>query len=587
MPFSPHLLFAAYLVCQVSILEKDKTSIERYCLPFLKRKGADLYVAEGLLDLAFKDKKLLEELEKFAKKRKENLPPHLLHAIEAAKALNAGPNWEKFKKNALAALKEGCTGSQLITYLLVFSLLYNDVDTAVKALKFAENNGVSLREDFLFEKLFPPKFAIPVLEKLVKENPKKDYYLLLAKLSEKEGKTERAEMVLKEALKRYPDDEDIKERLGRVLLKEGKVEEALNYLPKNNGELLLGMLDRTDDFKTFKGLAEILLREFPAGPNILRKILVGYLLFDYREGVLKVGKLWTDRLEKPSPEEEKILSVYLAKKICLGRKPSKRELELLKKASKNCPSAGLTLLLWEFKEKGTLKGQILQEIDPSKVVPLLRPLYGVLSLEISPKEERKILENFPADSLLRWAICLDERLAERLVKSYLRKVSSPADCTPLFEVLFKTDEYRLTAEALKGCLEKFPDRADLLNSYGYTLLQLCGKECLEEAKRYIERSLKLEPDSPFAADSLGWAYYLEGNYTAAKIWLEKALKNFPDEPVVNAHYGELLLKLGKPCEGKKYLLKALRRLEEMPVEPEKGIKEHIKNLLKEAKERCP
>ncbi len=546
-----------------------------------------MYVAEGLLDLALKDKKLLEELEKFAKKRKENLPPHLLYAIEAAKALNEGPNWEKFKKNALAALKEGSTGSQLITYLLVFSLLYNDVDTAVKTLKFAENNGVSLRKDFLFEKFFPSKFSILVLEKLVKENPKKDYYLLLAKLSEKEGKTERAETVLKEALKRYPDDEDIKEKLGRVLIKEGKVEEALNYLPTNNGELLLGLLDRTDDFKTFKSLAEILLREFSAKPNILRKILVGYLLFDYREGVLKVGKLWTDRLEKPSPEEEKILSVYLAKKICFGRRPSKRELELLKKASENCPSAGLTLLLWEFKEKGTLKGQTLREIDPSKVVPLLRPLYRVLRLEVFHEKDDSILKSFPPEGLLRWSLCLDERVAERLVKSYLRKVSSPADCTPLFEVLFKTDKYRLTAEALKGCLEKFPDRADLLNSYGYTLLQLCGKECLKEAKRYIKRSLKLEPDNPFAADSLGWAYYLEGNHTAAKRWLEKALKIFPDEPVVNAHYGELLLKMGRPCDGKNFLLKALRKLEDMPVEPERGIKKKVKDLLREAYKKCP
>lgn len=94
------------------------------------------------------------------------------------------------------------------------------------------------------------------------------------------------------------------------------------------------------------------------------------------------------------------------------------------------------------------------------------------------------------------------------------------------------------AEAdLKEIIEQAPENAVALNALGYILTTRTDR--LREARGYIEKALRLDPDNPAILDSMGWVLFLEGQIEPALDYLSRAWAAFPD-PEVAAHYGEAL-----------------------------------------------
>ena len=94
------------------------------------------------------------------------------------------------------------------------------------------------------------------------------------------------------------------------------------------------------------------------------------------------------------------------------------------------------------------------------------------------------------------------------------------------------------AEAdLKHILEQEPENAVALNALGYILTTRTDR--LREARGYIEKALRLDPNNPAILDSMGWVLFLEGQLEPALEYLSRAWAAFPD-PEVAAHYGEAL-----------------------------------------------
>ena len=88
-----------------------------------------------------------------------------------------------------------------------------------------------------------------------------------------------------------------------------------------------------------------------------------------------------------------------------------------------------------------------------------------------------------------------------------------------------------------------PNQADALNALGYTLLSL-PKSNWEEAYKLLEQAYELDSQSPAVNDSLGWAYYLQGENDKALPLLEYAFKHQPEAEVA-AHLGEVYWQLGR------------------------------------------
>ena len=87
-----------------------------------------------------------------------------------------------------------------------------------------------------------------------------------------------------------------------------------------------------------------------------------------------------------------------------------------------------------------------------------------------------------------------------------------------------------------------PKHADALNALGYTLADQTGRH--QEALDYIERAMKLKPDSAAILDSMGWVLYRLGRHQEAIGYLQQAFNKLPD-PEIAAHLGEVLWVTGE------------------------------------------
>ena len=61
---------------------------------------------------------------------------------------------------------------------------------------------------------------------------------------------------------------------------------------------------------------------------------------------------------------------------------------------------------------------------------------------------------------------------------------------------------------------------------------------------------KQKKDNPYITDSLGWAYYLKGEFETAEKYIVNALQLKPNDPVIMDHYGDILWKLKRKLEAR-------------------------------------
>lgn len=99
-----------------------------------------------------------------------------------------------------------------------------------------------------------------------------------------------------------------------------------------------------------------------------------------------------------------------------------------------------------------------------------------------------------------------------------------------------------------NALEIMPDQPQILNYMGYSLLE--RKEKLDQAMRMISLAAEKSPNSYHIIDSLGWAYYRNGEFTKALLYLERAMELESTDPIVNDHLGDVLWMLGRKREAK-------------------------------------
>jgi tetratricopeptide (TPR) repeat protein len=109
---------------------------------------------------------------------------------------------------------------------------------------------------------------------------------------------------------------------------------------------------------------------------------------------------------------------------------------------------------------------------------------------------------------------------------------------------------------LRALIAKRPDYSHAYNALGYSLVD--RGERLPEAQALIEEALRLSPNDPLITDSLGWAYFRQGNLADAARTLQKAY-GMKQDPEIAAHLGEVWWKLGQTQSAEKLLRDAQRR----------------------------
>ncbi len=133
----------------------------------------------------------------------------------------------------------------------------------------------------------------------------------------------------------------------------------------------------------------------------------------------------------------------------------------------------------------------------------------------------------------------------------------------------RTGNYEKADRDLIESLKMYPNEPYTLNYLAYSWLERNYK--IDEAINMIQKAHKQKENDPYITDSVGWGFYLIGDYINAEKYLKKALQLMPDDPIVNDHYGDVLWKLDKKLQAK-YYWQAVLGLEETEDEMKSKVK---------------
>jgi len=110
------------------------------------------------------------------------------------------------------------------------------------------------------------------------------------------------------------------------------------------------------------------------------------------------------------------------------------------------------------------------------------------------------------------------------------------------------ENWEMAEKDLQQALKISPDQPAVLNYLGYTWIEK-GLH-IAEAKRMIETAAAARPDDGFIIDSLGWVYYLTGDYEGSVEVLEKAVRLEPDDVTINTHLGDAYWQVERKIEAR-------------------------------------
>ena len=132
--------------------------------------------------------------------------------------------------------------------------------------------------------------------------------------------------------------------------------------------------------------------------------------------------------------------------------------------------------------------------------------------------------------------------------------------------------YEMADIDLLKSLEIRPDDPYSLNYLAYSWLERKFK--IKEAMEMLNKAYNEKENDPYITDSVGWGYYLIGDYENAEKYLRKAVELMPDDPIVNDHYGDVLWQLNRKMQAK-YFWKNVLEFEDT----DENMKKNIQNKL--------
>ncbi len=133
------------------------------------------------------------------------------------------------------------------------------------------------------------------------------------------------------------------------------------------------------------------------------------------------------------------------------------------------------------------------------------------------------------------------------------------------------DFEKADSDLLKS-LEIRPEDPYTLNYLAYSWLERNYE--IKKAIQMLEKAYNEKENDPYITDSVGWGYYLIGDYKRSEEYLRKALELMPEDPIVNDHYGDVLWQLNRKMQAS-YFWNNVLEFEDT----EKEMKKDIQNKL--------
>jgi tetratricopeptide (TPR) repeat protein len=118
----------------------------------------------------------------------------------------------------------------------------------------------------------------------------------------------------------------------------------------------------------------------------------------------------------------------------------------------------------------------------------------------------------------------------------------------LGQMLEKTNDWPSARKELEAALLIDGQNPQLLNYLGYSLLE--RRDNIKRGFALVTKAHQLSPTSPEITDSLGWGYFLSGEYAQAVPLLEQAVGKAIGDVTINEHLGDAYWKSGRKIEAR-------------------------------------
>ena len=176
------------------------------------------------------------------------------------------------------------------------------------------------------------------------------------------------------------------------------------------------------------------------------------------------------------------------------------------------------------------------------------------------------LDKNNADALLKLGqVQVAKHAVDQAIATYQQAVKdNPRE--PNFYILmgelYETkQDWNRAKEAYQKALEIKPENPLASNNLAYVMLQSGGK--VDVALSFAQTARRGMPDSPNAADTLGWVLYQKGAYQSAVDLFKESLKlaeksKSPDDPSVHYHLGLAYAKTGQDALARQHLERVLK-----------------------------
>ena len=402
--------------------------------------------------------------------------------------------------------------SELNYYLADALTQEGEIGAAIDAYNVLEstmgmNETLSLQKFKLYQTLKQPDKAFEEIEKLANKYPMNARYrLLMGDLHLENEETEKALACYQQAHEIDPDDP-------RYIVS------MANYY------------DQTGD----KEAAEQEIRDALVNEKLDVETKVGIL------------SRYVQRLQQTQQGIENANSLF---QTLLDQHPEDTELKLM---------YGSLLMAQQKEEEAKFQFQLVTEMEPSNDGAWQQLLNISLKGENIPEVIRictRCKELFPEAPeyyfYLGIGYYMQEKYQESLDTYYaglkiipegngVVKSNFYGQIGDLYYQMEKMDEaYKAYDEALKYN----ENNAPVLNNYSYFLT--LDKKDLKKAERMAAQCIKLEPDNATYLDTYAWVFFVQGNYTLAKIYIENALsKDKTNSAELVDHYGDILYMSGE------------------------------------------
>ena len=346
-------------------------------------------------------------------------------------------------------------------------------------------------------------------------------------VSNQEGDFEKAEVALKKALNAKPYDVPTTIRIAQVLIKKGKLEEAISILSKsvNQNPDNLNLRQQYAEYLSVKNIEqaiselELISNRNPFNKKIAYMLASLYLSRDETELAKPILENLASKQNGPDDvnfhlgniakkDGEIAKAIYYYSKVISGSKYIIAQERLVDLYTQNSTLAEIQNYL-----------SIKREYNPKYAKNLFQLESSLLLINDEKDKAFKLLTNalsaFPNDANLL----------------YLRSMS--LDSPETFDEM-ETD--------LRSILTLDGNNSVILNALGYSML--IYTERTQEAYNLIKKAHDLNPKDPAIIDSLGWVLFKLGKLEEALNYLNDAYALNKDAEIA-AHLGEVLWVLNK------------------------------------------